>query len=665
MSWQSQSSAVYEVDEADAFNTNSDGTTQWNTLYTDYPSQGTNTFWLDTGNYRLTPAIVHPKYSPMRFYRVVNVGFDTTPDEPTVAIESLTNGSVLTGGIIITVQGVTDQVDIKTKLYVDGQEMSPALLTTNAVNGTTNTVQETYLLNTCEWLNGAHILFATAECQSGFSGPMNQPAVGIGHGVSPFITTTFSNLVTGISFSQPFFDPASGQIQQVSAIFSANVDWTLQIQDINTNTVLTVTNYGGSMQYNWNGTGNGGTNLPTGIYHYVISAVTNGLAYPTGGGPGGGGSGDGLPSPSFASSLYSSAVSDTIEVDYPPLPPGMTNDGPTNATITVPRGLNAASGLTSFGSRSGGASPDGLSDNILAQIGPPAPVQPPTAPIRGIAGSFGIAYDTYSANGTNGINVNAPDNGLGIGQHIHMEGDNASMYNSGPLLDYVPEANNFVSSMEDGGWISSFVERDDQFSIGNLRGGGTIFNNVNFGVLMTHGDYGTSLDYTANQCKQMYFPITSGTSSQYIRMSEMNFGGSGSNGLEWMALVSCFSLYQNNWSSMQNAGITPINGNLHLLIGANTFIYTSPNLMGLWPAYMLTGKATIGTNGQVTFSGPMTIQAAWYQAGTDAYAGSKQNYGQAMEFAVAGDTACSGDYLKTNSTPTGTKYYDHHVVYTP
>ena len=87
--------------------------------------------------------------------------------------------------------------------------------------------------------------------------------------------------------------------------------------------------------------------------------------------------------------------------------------------------------------------------------------------------------------------------------------------------------------------------------------------------------------------------------------------------------------------------------------------------MGLWPAYMLTGKATIGTNGQVTFSGPMTIQAAWYQAGTDAYAGSKQNYGQAMEFAVAGDTACSGDYLKTNSTPTGTKYYDHHVVYTP
>ena len=32
------------------------------------------------------------------------------------------------------------------------------------------------------------------------------------------------------------------------------------------------------MQFNWDGNGDGGTNLPAGVYYYYISAQTNGLA---------------------------------------------------------------------------------------------------------------------------------------------------------------------------------------------------------------------------------------------------------------------------------------------------------------------------------------------------------------------------------------------------
>jgi|SRR5579884_1186608 len=113
LKWTSVSNEVYEIDEADALNTNWDGTTVWNPLYTDYPSQGSNTFWLDTGNYLTTPSIVHPKYSPMRFYRVVDLGPDGTTDEPSVSVLTITNASNAQGELTISVQASTDQFDVR------------------------------------------------------------------------------------------------------------------------------------------------------------------------------------------------------------------------------------------------------------------------------------------------------------------------------------------------------------------------------------------------------------------------------------------------------------------------------------------------------------------------------------------------------------------------
>jgi hypothetical protein len=268
LEWASQSNHVYQIQSADSLIDTNTGTTTWQILYDDYPSQGTNTFWTDHGNYFSSPIILDPRFMPMRFYQIVDKGpDDLVSDEPTVSITSPTNGFVASEDSTITVVARTDQAEVFTDLYVDGQKMNPADTTTNWVDdtGLTNYISQTYTVNSCEWGNGRHVLFATAECLSQLEGPSTAAGL-VGHAVSPFVPVTFSNLVTRITFSQAFFQPSLGQTQQVSAVFAANVNWTLQIRDINSNEVRTATGSGASMLFNWDGNGDGGTNLPAGVY---------------------------------------------------------------------------------------------------------------------------------------------------------------------------------------------------------------------------------------------------------------------------------------------------------------------------------------------------------------------------------------------------------------
>jgi len=229
--------------------------------------------------------------------------------------------------------------------------------------------------------------------------------------------------------------------------------------------------------------------------------------------------------------------------------PGFDTNGLTifSASPAEVRSLTASSSHSRTFSPmdSGGASPSGIGDPGYVtplpdpQPAPPSPQRPPNNPVRGSAGTFGVAYDTYTGNGgTNPVNCAILNNGLpGNVGHIAMQGNSASsQLPFAQLVPYKAEVNYFVSQMQHWGWKNSFLKADNQLSIGDLRGSGTPFNNVNIGVLFTHGVYGTSIDYAANQCKQMYFPITSGGSAQYLRLSEMNLGGSGTNGLKWMAL---------------------------------------------------------------------------------------------------------------------------------
>jgi hypothetical protein len=664
ISWNSTSNETYEIDEADALGTNADGSTQWNPLYTEYPSQGTNTFWLDTGNYNLTPSIVSPRFSTARFYRIFDAGPDSTSDEPAVIVTTPTSGSVVSNVLTVTVSASTDQVGLSTLLYVDGQEMQRPLTVSNSSSGGTNYSTATYSLNTCEWLNGDHTIFATARCTSTPEGPDDNGQMLIGHAVSPMVPVTFSNLITGIAFTQPFFDPTLGQTQEVTAVFAANVNWTLQIQDANTNTVRTVTGSGGTMLFDWDGTDDGGTNLPAGVYTYNFSAETNGMALPSivGGGSGGGSP----PSPDLVSgSLGSSDVSqwwveqtNGVNVPFAIFPPGIdTNDltlfeeplgwSPNASSPSSSR--RSASVLVSGGEGFAAAYSGGSSQ------GSQAPTRPPTAPVRGTIGTVGVAYQTYSAHGSNGFNVSSVPNGI-PGGLIQMQGHPANTpLNFGQLLQFKTEANNFITAMKKGAWNNSFLKVDDQITISQLSGAGTPFNSVNLGVLMVHGEYGTSQDFTESGCKQMYFPISSGGSAQYIRMSQMNFGGAGTNGLKWMAINACFSLYHTDWSSMQSQHIYPYNSNLHMLLGADTLIYTDNDILADWAQNMLGDPTTFPP------TAPETIQHAWYDAGIQDF--GRFSYPGSIYLATAGDSACQSDSLQTNAAPTGSPFYDRAQVY--
>jgi hypothetical protein len=671
LSWNSTSNEIYEIDEADELNTNADGTTAWNTLYTDYPSQGTNTFWLDTGNNFSDPEISHPSQSPARFYRIVLTGTNTTPTVPLVSVSSPTNGTFSTNGsLTVTVNASTDQVLLATKLYVDGQEMQPPDVSTNYTDGGTNYVTDTYFLNTSEWPNGTHVVFATASCQTGAGGTRQTGDIGIGYGVSAFVPVTFSNLISRISFSQPFFAPEDGQTQQVTAVFAANVDWTLQIQDVNTNTVRTVTGNGGSMLVNWDGTGDGGTNLPVGNYTYLLTAETNGQALPiiSGGGSGGGGS---PPSPSFASaSSFESADStqwlatraDGLGPVVPLAlyPPGFDTN---NLVIFagsladyLPQGAPLAQAESSSTMDSGsGASPNAYSGSSSQSNR--SPKRPPINPVRGRAGVYGLAYQTYTANGS-GFTIAPPDNGLHVGLKIGLEDETPgnSTFTYPPLRAYKREADNFIVQMKKGNWSQGFAKVDDQLGINDLRSSGpNIFNTVKLGLLMLHGTYGNSLDYSANQAKQIYFPVTSGHSAKYIGMAEMKFGSAATNGLKWMGILACSSMDQADWSSMQNKGVKPYNSDLHLILGTDSEVFPYHNVAAYWAKYMTVGKI----NGS-----PMTIQDAWIIGAIDAYAETGYNWPvAAMRFAASGSAACQNDRLQSSSTPSGGSFYNNPQVW--
>ncbi len=656
LSWNSAPNEVYRIDYADDVVDVNDGGTVWNTLYSEYPSHGTNTFWLDTGNYLQTPAILHPKNTPRRFYRIAYAGTDGTSSEPKVSVLSPTNNSVVSGDVTVTVTAQTDQVTLDTKLYVDGQEMDSSVDSTNYLDNGTNYLVETYVINTCEWPNGAHVLFATATCGSDYSGPNNAPPILVGHAVSSYLPLTFDNLITRLSFSEPFFNPDAGQTQAVTAVFTADCDWTLQIQDENTNTVRYVTGSGSSMEFDWDGSGTNGANLSAGIYTYLLSVQTNGgmmMLMDAFSHPGRVASVESAPTELWVVEDSGSAVPLAI------YPPGVdTND----FTIFEASGEEAlAYNKELFSGDSVGArtlassaqsgsqslySPNGMSGGAAQST--TGPKRPPTKPVNKVAGMFGFAGQGYAPQM---FSLIAPFNGIPgypTGPRVYIEGSTGSAnfpYLQSTYWDL------FIETLARGAWQPSFNKRDGSLAANDLRktalGGASIFNtNCSLGLLATHGAYGTSPDYDtashANGAEQIYFPIDGRPGgSSYVRMSEMDFGSPGTNGLKWMILASCNSLRQANWNSIQNTGgWKPFNNNLHLLLGENSES-DHDNLKML-------AKFLLGLDNNAK----RTIIDAWTDSGH--YCGHRP-----VTYSVAGFDDCKTDMLTgTNSyTPQGSVFY--------
>jgi hypothetical protein len=314
-----------------------------------------------------------------------------------------------------------------------------------------------------------------------------------------------------------------------------------------------------------------------------------------------------------------------------------------------PQRMSALTATAAFGYSMDSSSSYGGSSG---QNSPATPQRPPNNPVRGLAGLFAIAYQTFTANGASGYHLNSPANKRFFPQ-IKIEDSSGGTFLPRPR--HKLEADNFVSEMQHWGWTKGFVKADDQLKLSDMQGSGTPFNQVNLGVFLGHGTFGTTADQYANSCNQMYFPITTGTGAQWLRMSEMNFGGAGTNGLKWIALKACNSLYHADWQSMRYYGIYPYNNNLHLLLGSDTDSATSATLLANWSKYMNFGTST-------NYS-PLTVRAAWYQAAQNAYHNVSFPSGTTMVFAVAGDSACHDDMLQTNYPPTGSWFYDTQQVY--
>ena len=613
--WASTSNEVYEIDYADAVADISEGGPVWQPLITDYPSHGTNTFVADTGNYHQTPSIPHPKTMPMRFYRVVDTGANSG-EPPFVAITFPTANAVLSGEVTISVVTTSSYPIVLSRLYVDGQEMY------NSTDGTNFTI------NTCEWANGQHTLFATSTAQSQDVGPAGYTALSIGRNVSSYVNVTFDNLIHKIAFSQPFFEPSLGQIQHVTADFAANSDWTLKILDQASNAVRTVTGSGPTLAFDWDGTGDRNVSIPDGVYMFSISAQPNGqpiiVAQPPGNG------GGGLPPLSMA---LDASQSDSVDFPLPPLPPGFPY--PTELSFTAPRTTRKLSSSVSIA--------NSITPSVVARDGQTttAPTKPPTKPVKNAVATVGVAYYDFTAWPT----LTLPKNGLsglpGNGSKVQLMGSYTK-----PQFGFLPgsalSGEMFSDELTKQGFKLAFNKSGNNLSVMDLKkaslGGNAIFGNVDIGYFSDHGSYGTSLDYNtyASQTYQIYFPSDNpvDVANPWIALSEFGLGN-----IRWLAIDACFSLRGQQFNSMNTRGVLPLGSANHLICGAETENKARPHFAMTWAQNMKPG---------LIFT--TKVKDAWFTASKQIYSENPPSDGQTIQLRVGGWSNCFDDKIN-NYTP--------------
>ncbi len=310
-----------------------------------------------------------------------------------MSITSPSNGNTLSGQATVSVSSYSAGVVGSVALYVDGEEQYGSDDGTN------------FVINTCEWANGPHVLFALANSQSGFTGLPEDNSVTYGSAVSSYVDVTFSNLISRYDSSQLLFEPGNAQTQTVTAAFAANCNWTIQLQDESSNVLRSASGTGASMSWDFDGYDTNAVLLPAGSYWYVLAAETNGQ--PQGGIPGGGGTGgSGPPSPQFAfSSLRESTLLFAMPSDGSgpavPLiiyPPGYDTNQLTifEATPSEVMAMQSPSLIGNSIVTPDDASPNGYSGP--AGQSTTGPQRKPKEHHIGVTGSYGILYQEGALN---------------------------------------------------------------------------------------------------------------------------------------------------------------------------------------------------------------------------------------------------------------------------
>jgi hypothetical protein len=290
------------------------------------------------------------------------------------------------------------------------------------------------------------------------------------------------------------------------------------------------------------------------------------------------------------------------------------------------------------------------------------PKKRPTKRVKGKVGTYGVAYLQYLPNGI--ANVQGPSSGLSFPLHTRVALDGLpwnATWSFVRIPELKPLADGFVDEMRGGGWKRGFVKANDAVRAQELRkqsmGGSNIFNGVNIGLFMSHGNFGTELDYTAeaSQTLQTYFPIWTSTNNAFdwLRMSAFDFGSSATNGLRWMAILACNALRDQNYQSMNNRGVLPINQNLHLLCSTKTYAPSAPDIGRYWARRMTFGTYSLG---------PQTVRRSWFLGGSEGY---KNTVGitNTVHFRVAGWEECLEDKLLDYSSPGGDLLVRDQQVY--
>jgi Big-like domain-containing protein/uncharacterized protein DUF6345/flagellar hook capping protein FlgD len=633
LNWESETNTFYDVMYTDNLIDPDTGLTIWSPLYLEYPSHGTNTFIGDYGNFLETPITPHPKDSPARFYRIFWRGTNTAPTNPTISITAPTNGSTVSGELTISINASSDQIITERKLYVDGQLMKPSPDSTN------------FTINTCEWPNGPHTLFATVKSQSALEGIPTDTSVTYGRAVSPYLTVTFDNLITKLAFSQWFFKPSLSQTQIVSASFTLPSNWTLEIQNADSNTVRTVTGSGETLGYAWDGTGQGDTNLPAGVYTYLITAATNG-APPSPPSGGGGGTNDPPPSPGSASASSSSASSESSGdgwyprtarqataagwssyfIDYPPLPPYRSNgvwvvpdqQPPTEVPLNSEQTYTASSS-SSFSMDS--LTPDANTPTSQATRGPE---RPPTAAVRDAVGTFGMGWQVYPG----GVVFPAIPSGFPLPLQFVKVDTNHTVEGFGDLSDATILENNFMVEMMKHAYDPALILNSRRFQPVMLQT--NIFNQVNLALILLHSSFANTAESTSTMLHiYLRFWDAYGTkATSNVKMDQLSLGAPGTNGLKWVAFACCSSMRDQNWDSMKGFQKLPINNDLHLMLGASTVMTAAPNLGKLWASNMLAG---------------VSVEESWYSAGQGSYRNGQETNNIVINFDVAGWPNCFND----------------------